>query len=181
MKCIRVPRGKGLNHSICTVFILILVLPVVTFAATNSIRMPNSRFSAARSTAQMFITGGSLGTNNSGASPLAGAVISPPTIPSPLLRSSAAATLGLGAAAGPKAGQLVVVSPILNINFTCPTVEKTGMAAVGVSDSDIWNNYEHRLAGWQQDYSLTSDGKVTVTKFGHSATRARNDNCSTLQ
>jgi hypothetical protein len=39
---------------------------------------------------------------------------------------------------------------------------------------------KHRISGWQQDFSLASDGRVVITKFGHSAERSPDQSCSTL-
>jgi len=48
-------------------------------------------------------------------------------------------------------------------------------------DWQVGAGTRHRITGWTQRFDLTSGGTVTVTKFGHSADRARGDNCSTLR
>ena len=47
----------------------------------------------------------------------------------------------------------------------------------------VWqvrNGPTNGMAGWSQIFNFYSDGSVKVSKFGHNATRARTDTCSTL-
>jgi len=48
-------------------------------------------------------------------------------------------------------------------------------------DWQVRNGPKTRIDGWSQTYTVGADGTVTVSKFGHTATRSRNQTCSTLQ